>query len=71
MKLDRECNVRPPIIHQYSRRKNIKEKRKEKELVENVTAWGDHNEWNGLRGGTALSGKGRSIENGREEGVAF
>ena len=32
VKLDRECNVRPPIIHQYSRRRTRKEK-KEGKLV--------------------------------------
>ena len=32
VKLDRECNVRPPITDQYSRRKNRKEKQEE-ELV--------------------------------------
>ena len=38
VKLDRECNIRPPIIHQYSTRKNIKEKKWENELVRDVTA---------------------------------
>ena len=38
VKLEQECNVRPPIIHPYSRRKNNKEKKRENELVKNVTA---------------------------------
>ena len=36
VKLDRECNVRPPIIHQYSRRRKMTGKREGKELVKNV-----------------------------------
>ena len=33
VKLERECNDRPPIIHQYSRRKKGKEKKEKNELV--------------------------------------